>query len=199
MPKQLRDYPIYIAPQIRGYKDSTGQPIVFDERTNRSLNPNNIGDKVIIYERQVREWFLNRASTLVRDNKNGFIVLMISISYIEGVQQYINGQTSYNNSTGVFREAMRRIFQLNKSDEVLNDFYVQVRCGLFHTGMTRNKVIISRDYEQIIDFSEYNTIKINPKLFLKVVKNDFNRYIKLLKNLNNNLERNNFDSMFSNL
>ena len=142
---------------------------------------------------------LNRASKLANGNNNGFIILMIATSYIEGVQQYINGQTSYNNSTGVFREAMRRIFQLNKSDEVLNDFYVQVRCGLFHTGMTRNKVIISRDYEQIIDFSEYNTIKINPKLFLKVVKNDFNRYIKLLKNLNNNLERNNFDSMFSNL
>ncbi|HOI18672.1 MAG TPA: hypothetical protein PLX15_02300 [Candidatus Woesearchaeota archaeon] len=199
MPKQLRDYPIYIAPQIRGYKDRTGQPIVFDERTNRNLNPNDIDDKILIYERQVKDWFLNRASRLVNGNKNGFIVLMISISYIEGVQQYIKGQTSHNNSGRFFREGMRRIFQLSDSDNVLNDFYAQVRCGLFHSGMTQNKVVISRDYEQVIDFSEHNTIKINPKLFLRAIRLDFNRYINLLKNPENNNERNNFNRMFSNI
>jgi len=199
MPKQLRDYPIYIAPQIRGYKDRNGQPIVFDERTNRNLDPNNIDDKIVIYERQVKDWFLNRASKLVNGNKNGFIVLMISISYIEGVQQYMNGQTSHNNSARFFREGIRRIFQLNEQDNVLNDFYSQVRCGLFHSGMTQNKVIISREYEQVIDFSEYNTIKINPKLFLREIRLDFNRYVRLLKNTNNNEERNRFSQMFSNM
>ena len=199
MPKQLRDYPIYIAPQIRGHKDRNGQPTVFDERTNRNLDPNNIDDKIVIYERQVKDWFLNRASKLVNGNKNGFIVLMISISYIEGVQQYMNGQTSHNNSARFFREGIRRIFQLNEQDHVLNDFYAQVRCGLFHSGMTQNKVIISREYEQVIDFSEYNTIKINPKLFLRAIRLDFNRYVSVLKNTDNNEERDRFSQMFSNM
>ncbi len=80
MPKQLRNYPIYIAPEIRGFIDNNGRPVVFDERTNRNLDPNNIDDKILIYERQVKDWFLNRASKLICGNKNGFIVLMISIT-----------------------------------------------------------------------------------------------------------------------
>jgi len=167
MPKQLRNYPIYIAPQIRGYKDEMGQPIVFDEKTQTNLNPNNIDDKIIIYERQVKGWFINRAFRLLRSKNNGFIVLMISISYIEGVQQYINGRTSHNNSNISFQTGLRRIFGLNEPNHVLGDFYSQVRCGLFHSGMTQNKVIISNEYLQVIDFSEANTIKINPKLFLE--------------------------------
>jgi len=88
---------------------------------------------------------------------------------------------------------------LNQSDQILNDFYAQVRCGLFHSGMTQNKVIISRDYEQVIDFTEDNTIKINPKLFLRAIRIDFNRYMLLLKDPSNTNERNNFNRMFSNI
>ena len=199
MSKQLRNYPIYIAPQIRGHIQENGEPVVFDERTNQNLNPNNIDDKIFIYERQVKEWFLNRASRFLRGDKNGFIVLMISISYIEGVQQYINGQTSHNNSGLFFRQGIRRIFQLNECDDVLNDFYAQVRCGLFHSGMTQGKVIISKEYEQVIDFSEEDSIKINPKLFLKAINIDFNRYISLLRSSANNDARTHFNRMFSNL
>lgn len=47
MPKQLRNHPKYIAPQIRVYKNEMGQPIVFDERTQTNLNPNNIDDKIV--------------------------------------------------------------------------------------------------------------------------------------------------------
>jgi len=107
MPKQLRNYPIYIAPQIRGYLKSNGEPVVFDERTNQNLDPNNIDEKIIIYERQVKEWFLNRASKFLRGKNNGFIVLMITISYIEDVQQYLNGQSSHGNSNRFFQEGMR--------------------------------------------------------------------------------------------
>lgn len=205
MPKQLRNYPIYIAPQIRGYIDTTGRPIVFDEKTNINLNPDDVNDKITIYERQVKGWFLNRASKFLRGDNNGFIILMLSIAYIEGVEQYMRGESSETTRTQrgrskeFFREGMRRIFNLRETDEILNDFYSQVRCGLFHTGMTQNKVIINRTFQEPINFSEQDTIKINPKMFLSQVRIDFNAYIKSLRNPNNRTERYNFDIMFSNL
>ena len=199
MPKQLRNYPIYIAPQIRGQINPDGNPIVFDEKNNTNLDPNNINDKITIYERQVNEWFLNRASALLKKEDNGFIVLMIAISYIEGVEEYRQGQVSNHQSKEFFRSGMRRIYGLNVEDVTLNDFYDQVRCGLFHSGMTRHKVIINNTFENIIDFTEHNAIKINPKKFLKKIQEDFDGYILTLREQNNNTERNRFNTMFTNL
>lgn len=199
MPKQLRDYPIYIAPQIRGQIQPNGEPLVFDEKTNMHLNLNNVDDKITIYERQVNEWFLNRALSLLKGKNNGFIVLMISISYIEGVEEYKRGSSSEHQSKEYFRTSLRRIYNLDVIDLILDDFYDQVRCGLFHSGMTRNKVIISNDYETTIDFSENNAIKINPKKFLHKIQEDLDQYIQTLRNPNNTTERNRFSTMFSNL
>ncbi len=121
---------------------------------------------------------------------------MIAISYIEGVQQYRNGETSRNQESDVFKQGLRRIFSLkNESESDLSMFYEQVRCGLFHDGMTRNKVIIKEVYQSPIDFSE-NTIRINPEMFLSKIKNDFDEYIKLLRNPNS-LERANFGKMYN--
>ena len=198
MPKKLREYSIYIAPQIRGYLDD-GRPIVFDEKTRLNLNPNNINDKITIYERQVKEWFLNRASKLLQGDKNGFIILMVSISYIEGVEQYRQGNNSNNNSRNYFEIGLRRIFDLSEidiSDDKLNDFYSNVRCGLFHDGMTRSEVIINRENSEPIDFSELNTIKINPKEFLKKIRLDFNEYLKELRGSENSELKSNFDYMY---
>ncbi|MFH1471762.1 MAG: hypothetical protein ABIF85_02595 [Nanoarchaeota archaeon] len=199
MPKQLRDYPIYIAPQIRGQIQSNGEPRVFDEKTNTYLNPDNVNDKITIYERQVNEWFLKRASNLLKGKNNDFIVLMIAISYIEGIEEYRRGSPSNNQSKEYFRTSLRRIYNLTVDDLILNDFFDQVRCGLFHSGMTRNKVIINNDYENTIDFSEDNAIKINPKKFLHKIQEDFDQYIRILRNTNNMIERNRFSTMFNNL
>lgn len=62
MPKRIRrDEDIYIAPDILGVHRN-GQDYAIDERNdNLQLDINNTSDKITIYERQVNEWFLNRA------------------------------------------------------------------------------------------------------------------------------------------
>lgn len=199
MAKQLRRYPIYLAPQIKGCINNGGEYEVYDEKTGNYLNPNDLEDKINIYERQVKGWFLDRASKLLRGDKNGFIILMIAISYIEGIEEYRSGESSNGRSCEFFKRGLERIFPISENSSQLNEFYKQVRCGLFHSGMTRNKVIISDDYTQAIDFSEDDSIKINPRKFLHKVRIDFNRYLRILKNTGNNNERNNFDRRFSNL
>lgn len=200
MPKRLRDYPIYLAPKIKGFRRRDGVPIIVDEKTRDHLDPHNIDDKIKIYERQVQAWFLDRASGLLRGGDNGFIILMIGTSYIEGVQQYINGEASDGRSRKTFRQGLRRIFPSDVADRRLDDFYVQVRCGLFHNGMSGSQVVISSEYEQPINFSGDDTgdiIEINHKMFLSEIRKDFKRYISILNNEANADARANFDRMFS--
>lgn len=197
MPKKIRKYPIYLAPNIVGV-DESGIIKIYDEKEAINLKPNKTDDKIRIYERQVKNWFLEIGSKLLNEDNSGFIVLMIGISYIEGVQQYMNATSSKGNSKKLFKQGLIRIFKFSDEQEnELDRFYSQVRCGLFHNGMSDSQVIISDDYVQSIDFSESNTIKINPKLFLSTIQNDFNEYILCLKDEDNSDLRDNFNKMFS--
>mgnify|MGYP000326075518 CR=1 FL=1 len=54
MPKRLRSFPLYIAPEIKGRIGDNGEPKVLDEKTGQELDPTNIDHKIIIYERQVK-------------------------------------------------------------------------------------------------------------------------------------------------
>lgn len=197
MAKRIRrNYPIYIAPKILGYFEEN-LPRAFDEKEAKELNPNNIDDKIYIYERQVKGWFLNRASKLVRGQNNGFIVLMICLSYLEGIQQYIEGRSSNGNSNNFFINSVHRIYPSEFQDYDLRELYSEARCGLFHNGMVSGKIIISREYTEAIEISNHDTIKINHELLLRDIRNDFNMYINNLR-VDEDL-RNNFDRMFSNV
>mgnify|MGYP003645312307 CR=1 FL=1 len=168
MPKRLRREPIYIAPQIIGKINEDGNPWVFDEITMEELNPNKPLDKIKIYERQVKGWFLEPAFKMARyrsENK-GFIVLMICLSYIEGVEEYKTGQSSRNRSGEFFRNGLHRIFSGLFTDDQLNRLYREARCGIFHNGMVRGQIIINNQFENSLSFPDAETIKISPSKFL---------------------------------
>lgn len=200
MPKRIRrNYTIYIAPDIAGFYDNVGNAKAFDERTNKELNPNNIDDKIFIYERQVKNWFLNKATRLVKGKNNGFLVLMICLSYIEGVEQYIQGLTSNGRSQEFFRSSMHRIYPLKFQDDQLNNLYSEARCGLFHNGMVSGKILISLTYNNSVNIPDIDTIQINPQRFLMDIKKDFDNYLTILRDSNNNQQRYKFEQMFSNV
>ena len=200
MSKQLREYSLYVAPKIIGQIMPDGSYNVFDERTRRRLDPENLEDKIYIYEREVKGWFLDRALRFLRNDDNEFIVLMIALSYIEGVEEYRRGELSNGRSKEFFTAGLQRIFFLSSVDQSdLEDFYKQVRCGLFHTGMTRKKVVLRKSFDLPIDFSESNTIKISPGKFLREIQNDFDKYLMTLRNPSNTSERDKFDRLYTNI
>lgn len=198
MSKKLRRDPIYIAPEIIGWLDKDYNPIVFDEKNNRQLNPRDIDDKIIIYERQVKDWFLSPASNLVKyRNKNkGFIVLMICLSYLEGVEQYRQGVQSHGNSRNFFVAALERMYPGMHSEYNLKEFYSQARCGLFHSGMVQGKMIINNQFSNSIEFEGLD-IRVSPKKLLEDVENDFNEYLRELRVTQDLREK--FDRMYSNI
>jgi hypothetical protein len=200
MPKRIRrNYEIYLAPNIVGFYDNNGRAKAIDEKKGVNLDPNNIDDKIYIYERQVKKWFLERANRLIKGGNNGFIVLMICLSYLEGVEQYIRGQESNGHSKEFFRYSMHRIYPYKFQDNELNNLYSEARCGLFHNGMVSGKILISKTYNDSVYIPDAYTIQINPQMLLNDINQDFKKYLMILRNHQNNTERIRFDNMFSNL
>ena len=189
---------IYIAPGITGKRDENGELFIYDDLTGDQLDPKkNIEDKIRIFERQVNEWFLERAHALRREEKNGFIILMIATAYIEGVEQYREGESSENQSAAIFKNGIKRIFGIeNKYDNRLSELHKELRCGLFHNGMTGPHIRIASDHETPIDLSDETIININQILFLEKVKSDFEQYLKDLKDTEKTELRENFNSMY---
>lgn len=202
-----RNEEIYVAPQMLG-KYEGEIPVVIDERnSNGRLDPANIEHKIKIYEREVKEWFLKPARDLLNQNSfnNSFLVLMVCMSYVEGVEQYKTGIDSSRRSKDCFIDSIKRFYPDKYLDGDIGKLYSKSRCGLFHNGMVKGGVIFNNTFEDVIKFGNNGeVIKINPQKLLQDVENDFNRYINELKNVdnvrqdeNNRTARENFDRMFS--
>lgn len=198
MSKKLRRNPINIAPEIVGWLDEYSNPHITDNRTGRQLDPRNINHKIEIYERQVKDWFLIPATNLAKyKNENkGFIVLMVCLSYLEGIEQYRKGQDSNGNSRRFFVSAMERLYPKGFQNHQLEDFYSQARCGLFHNGMVRGRIIINNGFQKSIEFVG-GDIKVSPSKLLKDIKDDFESYLQELRT--DEQSRNTFDRMYSNI
>ena len=157
-------------------------------------------DEIDIYEDRVVGWQLNHAKGLEHHpNKEirqhaGFVILQICIAYVEGHMQYFNGEDSTGQSPQFFKDGIRKIC-LHLSDERvisdawLDNLYGEVRCGLFHDGMTRRKVFLSGDYPSSIDFhtdasgvASVKAILINPHKLLQEIHDHFRGYIDDLRN-----------------
>jgi len=195
MPKQITDSEIYIAPKILGVIKEN-KYIVTDEESNSELDIDNIDDKIFIYERQVKAWFLDRAKELLNSDDNQFIILMICVTYFEGVQQYIDGKNSNKASKIFFVRSVKRIFP-SLIDKDLEDLYSDARCGLFHSGMVKKKTILSNDFPEAIDFSVTDRIKVNPRKLLEEIIIDFDKYLIDLRDSNNVDLRKNFNFLYT--
>lgn len=194
---------IYVAADMY-YKKEGESYIVIDKRDNNAqLDPTNLDDKIKIYQREVEEWFLKPAKSLVRTSgdrfNNSLVVLMICMSYIEGVEQYKTGVSSDKQSKDLFRLSIIRMYPNESfSDSNINRLYSDSRCGLFHNGMVKAGVRFSDDYEKAIEFQNGGNIRINPRQLLKDVVADFDKYILELNNITDpdSVARQNFDRMF---
>ena len=156
---------------------------IYDKRNvnGSSLNLNDVQTKIKIYEDRVSGWFLEIAEKLKSDNEAGFVILSMAIAYIEGNQQFREGKMSENNSKKFFIKGVRRIFDKeNVPEDILKDYYKQIRCGLFHDGMTRGNVVISGEFPDPLRYTN-GIIKINPHKFLGKIKEDFQRYVSDLE------------------
>jgi len=188
---------IHIAPHITGKRDESGELVIIDDPTDERLYPNHcIEHKIRIFERQVNGWFLTPAFKLLEED-NGFVILMIATAYIEGIEQFRQGKSSKGQSEAFFKKGARRIFGIDScSQSRVSDLYRELRCNLFHNGMTGPTIRILSTYDKAVDFSDRRIIKINQRLFLGKVRDDFEQYLRDLRDPAKVELRTHFNTMY---
>jgi hypothetical protein len=166
------------------------------------IKVDNIETAITIYEDQVRGWFFDHATNLEKATDHaGLVTLLIVLSYVEGHAIFYKGEHSRNKSKEFFREAFIAVFRLSDNplrNDAVDQLYDQMRCGLFHTGMTREKVRISNAYTLPVRVitnstnSDWIIIEVNPRRMLEAVEDHLSSYLMRLRDERNTTLRNNF-------
>jgi hypothetical protein len=174
---------IAVSLNFKRYSDKPG--VIVDHRSKKEYREDALDTKILVHEDRVNGWFFRYGRLLEDDHNAGFVVLQVALAQIEGMEQYRRGDPSRGKSCMFFRDGLKRIFGFDDSaNRWLEDFYDLVRCGLFHDGMTRNRVLIENRFDTALAY-DGTCIRVSPNKFLDAVIQDFNRYIAELKDQSN--------------
>lgn len=148
---------------------------------------------VLIYDDRVRGWFLECGRRLPHD---GFIVLMIAVAFFEGNEQYRRGESSDpRRSKEFFVDAFLRTFPSLRGSRAAATVYSEVRCGLFHDGMTRSNTRISNEFPDPIAWRD-EMVLISPNRLLDVVVDEHEKYVAALLDPGNADQRGKFRTLW---
>lgn len=176
------------------------------------LETASIDDRVAVFEDRVRGYFTTPSRLLANIYENSIMIVLLAVlSSIELLEVLHRGESSRGHSQDFFNSGFRRVFNPQPppdiTDEVfethlqrmLDEVYIQVRCGLMHVGTTRSKVLISKDlqapaairYNATQDRAE--SITINPNRSLIALDVFVSEYCRDLRDHGNEELRMKFD------
>jgi hypothetical protein len=170
----------------------------------------NLETRVAIYEDQVRGWFHDQARILEKASDGaGFVILLVVLSYVEGHAIFYRGEDSKYKSEEFFIGAFEAIFLQSSKDDpnklksAIKELYNQLRNGLFHTGITRSKVVLSGDFPYSVRFEpdptsdQVSRIQVNPHKMLREVEDHLAHYVMRLRNPDETQLRENFNKAWN--
>jgi len=162
-----------------------------------------IEQKIKVFEDQVRGWVLDHAHALASPkhanaDHAAFAILMLVTSYFESVEAFYRGRPSkFGESRKFFKAGFLKVFpsivKRFKSapnppkvlDDLLTEIYEQVRCGLYHEGTTKGKIVLAHGGETMeflfepANFSVV-TVVLNPWSILDSIETHFTSFITTL-------------------
>lgn len=181
-----------------------------------ALSPNNIVEdiptvmsldrKIDVFADRVRGWQLDIAQQCADNIKHsGFAVLHIICSYFEMIAKYKEGITNDKevSSRRYFKKGFKEVFPALSSaskgikEKQLEKLYNDVRCGLYHAGITGPGILLSGDYNFPVSFAHQdNKVQINPQKLVLALIEHFSSYIRQLCKPKNIELRRNFEARF---
>jgi hypothetical protein len=154
-------------------------------------------DLIDVFEDRMRNWFLLPAARLLEMPRCQIAAVDLLITYFEGIEMYLSGKDSRNRSLESFTNGFFRVFSIQDEGKdsykiVAAAIYDQARCGFAHDGMFRNRVFFSDVSSKplfvtfpkkngTLDFSQVESIVINPFCFYVSIRTHFERYVKSLR------------------
>jgi hypothetical protein len=191
--------------------------------TDSKLQPGcTLEDKIDVFEDQMSGWLLRHAHALLDEKyvsrkDAGFAVLTLVTAYFEPIESYHAGLSSDHKSKLFFRRGFLRVFfnlpttlknngfmnaeQL--AEDIADEIYNHLRCGLFHEGGAKHKLIVRQDTAPLgfmLDMTTGNvgSIVIDPGRFVVEVQNHLNTYVAQLRDASQTNLRQKFEAFFDN-
>jgi hypothetical protein len=169
--------------------------------TNKTSRPDtDYTSKVDVYEDRVKTWFLNLAQEEMSKGTSPFdyVAVSIGLAYIEGVEQYRRGESSdgHGKPGSFFKASARRIFP-QASNAAIDKLWKAVRCGLFHLGFTKGPIIVSHVPSRSALQMDGRHLMIHPARFVDAIIQDFDSYIKELRQKPKGKLAKNFDKLWT--
>ena len=165
--------------------DEEAQPSMDWAISPRYRNSELINGKVepiCVFEDAVKGWVFAFAHRLAQDQHGGVAVLMLAASQVEELERYRQGNNDHEEPGEFFRDGLRRIFGEAVDDAMVDEIYKNLRCGLFHEGMFRGRIVISREADlPLTRQSDGQRVIINPKLFLENVEQSFDDFVSAVR------------------
>ena len=188
-----------------------------------------LDDKIKIFEDQITGWTLDIAEIMVAGKTNDtgeYLIepipqseqaaLNLVMSYFEmighfklGVGRPIRNQEL---SKQAFKAGLRDVFQgIDENDpkhkEIIDIFYEEGRCGLYHLNQMGGRFVIGIDPQHVWRYTEYDlmdfnqqnrtpTVSLNVRNLVTLLKQHFNDFMALLKDPANTVMRAHFETWF---
>ena len=163
-----------------------------------------LNDKITIFEKQINGWIFDIAEKVSNECVHGgFAVLSIVLNYFESIGKYIEGYTNIDKVECYFKKGAYFVFpELKNEDQrtvesLLDLLYHGCRCGLYHTGITGGKIILTGEITSPLIFDRTQSLLvINPHLVVPKLRGNFQDYCNQLRNPTNLALRQNFEKRF---
>ncbi|MGH9491993.1 MAG: hypothetical protein ACRD2K_00700 [Terriglobales bacterium] len=187
---------------------------------NTKLASGDIEDKIDVFEDWMNGWTLRHAHPLCdskyvfRDDA-GFAVLTIATSYFEPIHSYLTGRPSRGTAKIFFRSGFLSVFPdlpatlttygypspQALAEQIADEIYDQLRCGLYHEGGTKHKLLIRHDTAPLSFMLEKTTgevgsIVVDPPRFLAEIQHHLDNYVGKLRDPSQVQLRRNFETFF---
>lgn len=168
--------------------------------------PLRLEDKITIFEERVSGWQLEIADACGSKDfslweHSGWAVLMIVFSYFELIGKCRVGDQGGRESERCFGMGLKEVFPellqmpANHQQEVESILYVSGRCGFYHSGMARRRILISHCYAKPIEYRQ-ELVFINPHKLVPELRRHLQQYVAELRNSVNEEARRNFEKQF---
>lgn len=183
--------------------------------------PETLEEKLLVFSDRVRGWQLAIADQVsVQIPHSGFAVLSIITSYFEMIGMYAygpnqtkqvpakgGGQTQQGwGSRDYFEAGVNAAFPhlANANPQhtrwFMSAMYKNVRCGLYHQGATRSRILLTGEIPDAFQFTNLENnghlIMINPRTLVEHLKGHFSSFVLAVSNPANQANRQNFESMY---
>ena len=170
--------------------------------TGEKLASGKLDDMIDVFEDQMRGWLIDPANQLVPHQHAGFGILAIVLSYFEPIGQFLEGKTG--KSKTLFTRGLKAVFpdlEKNVSAKIINELYDQLRCGMFHHGITKSKVVIAPNGPHSLGVAwgpkgELLQVVVVPRHLMAHLENHLTKYVGDLRDPANKKLRENFEKWF---